>query len=261
MAAPAGFDTWEAAAAVGTGITAGSTILSLALPVGTVVAGFDLDVAQLDVAAVPAITLDVGDAVDPARYVAAADVAQYGGLLEYRPDPVAWFRYGPTSSVPAEVRVTVGTPPATPRAGSIAMTLYGYAGVDVSRLVRQTLQNLAVLAEGETPRAEDAAMALEALNEVHETLRGKHLAARQDLAWPLAAVPIFAARPYGHMAGNLLADVFNLSAARAQRMAARAEEGRKELCRQCRKPTNGEPLSFTPYRDDEPFPLDYGNLL
>lgn len=244
MAALIGFDAYTASATVSTPITLAATLLTVAVPAGTAIGGLDLTVSDLDTNATPLVALDVGDAVDADRFVAAATTGRAGGTLECRPAATAWYRYNAASSVV----VTVQTAPATGASGTIAATLYGYPSVDRAVLVRQTLQLLGVVAEGETPRAEDAAIALEALADAHEMLRGKNLARRQDLAWPLAAVPLFGARAYAAMAGNLLADTFGVSAQRAQRLAARAVEGERELRRQTRTPTAGGPVSLEPYR-------------
>jgi hypothetical protein len=202
------------------------------------------------------MALDIGDAVDPDRFVAADESAQAGGLLEYRPE-APWWRYSAATSL----LVTVAVAPATGALGALAVTLYGYPGVDLSRLVRQTLQTMGVLAEGETPRAEDASLVQEALNEIHQGLRYRGLAARQDLAWTLDAVPMFAARPYAVMAGDLLADTFGLSAQRAGRLAQRAVQMTQELSRQTQMKTSGDPVDMDPYAPPEgEFVSDYGRL-
>lgn len=248
MAALAGFDTWEAAATVATPITLGATLLTLAIPAGVAIGGFDMDVSDLDShATTPLITLNIGDAVDDDRFVADDETAQGGGLLEYRPANTAWYRY----SVATNVLVKVGTAPATGAAGAIALTAYGYPAVDQAVLVRQTLQALGVVAEGETPRAEDAGLVLAALADVHEMMRGKRIGSKQDLAWPLTYVPLFASRPYAALASNLLADTFGLSAQRAQRLALRAAEAERELRRQTRKPTTYDAVSLEPYEESD----------
>jgi hypothetical protein len=256
MATLEGFDAYEGEAVVTTPIILGVTLLSVAIPKGVCIGGIDIDVSDLDSNATPLITLDVGDAVDQDRYVAASTIAQDGGLLEYRPVNTVWYRYSAASAV----LVKVATAPATGAAGAIAATIYGYPSADVSDLVRNTLRGLGVLAEGETARAEDAALALEALAEIHETMRGKRIANRQDLAWPLAAVPTFAARPYAVMAGNLLAATFGVSMQRMQAMAARAVEAERELRRQTAKGYSGRPVSLEPYREPEAAVVDYAEL-
>ena len=243
MAALVGFNTWTASATVSTPILLGATLLTVPVPAGTAIGGIDFTVSDLDTNAAPLIALDVGDIADADRFVAASTAARAGGTVEFRPAATAWYRY----NAAANVLVTVQAAPATGAAGSIAATIYGYPAVDRAVLVRQTLQLIGELAEGETPRAEDAAIALEALADVHETLRGKGIANRQDMAWPLTAVPLFAARSYAAMAGNLLADTFGLSMQRAQRVAARAVEGEREIRRQTRKPYSGEPVNMEPY--------------
>jgi hypothetical protein len=256
MAALEGFDTYEKDAAVTTPIILGATLLSVAIPKGVCIGGIDVDVSDLDSNATPLIALDVGDAADQDRYVAASPIARDGGLLEYRPSNTDWYRYSAASAV----LVKVATAPATGVAGAIAATVYGYPSADVAELVRSTLRGLGVLAEGETARAEDAALALEALAEIHEMMRGKRIANRQDLAWPLAAVPTFAARLYAAMAGNLLAATFGLSLQRMQAMAARAVEAERELRRQTAKGYSGKPVSLEPYREPETAVVDYAEL-
>jgi hypothetical protein len=255
MAAPVGFDTLTATAAVTTPFAAGATLLSLAVPARTVVAWLDLTATDLDSNAAPAITLNVGDVADVDRYVAASTIARAGGTVEVRSADTAWWRYGLADAV----RVQVGTDAATDAAGSVTLTAYVYPGADVTYIVRLTLQAMGVLAEGETPRFDDAAIVNEALAEVHEMLRGKGIANRQDLAWPLALVPMFAARPYAALAANMLADTFGLSAQRAQRMAARAVEGEREIRRQTRKGYSGEPVNLEPYQSG--LTTDYGLVL
>lgn len=256
MAALVGFDTWTASAAVTTPITLGATLLTVPVPARTTVGGIDLSVSDLDTNAVPLLALDVGDVADLDRLIANDLTGRAGGDLEFRPAPSAWYRY----NTAANVLVTVRVAPATGAVGSISAVIYGFPSVDQAILVRQTLQAIGVVAEGETPRFEDAAIALEALGDVHEMMRGKGIANRQDLAWTLAAVPLFAARPYAAMAANLMADTFGVSAQRAQRLAARAVEGERELRRQTRKPSAGEPVNLEPYVDPGDFVTDYGVL-
>lgn len=258
MAALLGLRAWDGDATVLTPITLGAQLLSVAIPAGTTIAGIDIDVSDLDSAASPLILLDIGDAVDQDRIAAAQDIAQSGGLLEVRPLPAEWYRY----NVASAVLVTVQTAPATGAGGAIAATIYGYPSVDVAVLVRRTLQQLGVVAEGETPRAEDASLALEALADVHEMCIGKRIAKfpgknLDDLVWPLSSVPSFAARAYAALAGDLLADTFSLSSARKTALAARASAGEKELRRQTRTPSDGEAVSLEPYTTPDPAILDY----
>jgi len=251
-----GFDTFVATGSVTGSLTAGTLLLAVTMPEKTTVAGLDLSVSVLDSAAIPTVTLDIGDAADADRFVADSDAAQSGELLEYRPANTEWYRYGKATPL----RITVGDAAATSATGDLSLVVYGYPSADITDVVRATLQTMNVLAEGETARAEDAALALEALREVHEGLRGKRLANRQDMAWPLASVPMFAFRPYAVMAGNLLADTFGLSALRAQRLAARAKEAENEIRRQTAKKSLGGPVSLEPYLEDPPHILDLGVL-
>lgn len=255
MAALVGFDTLTATAAVTAPFSAGATLLSLSVPARTVVAALDLTVTDLDSNASPAITLNVGDVADIDRYVAASTLAQAGGTLEVRPAAAAWWRYGSADAV----TVQVGTDAATDASGSVTLLAYVYPGADITYLIKLTLQQLGVLAEAETPRSDDAALVTEALAETHEMLRGKGIANKQDMAWPLAAVPMFAARSYAMIAGNLLADTFGVSAQRAQRMAIRAVEGEREIRRQTRIPYSGEPVDLEPYRTA--IATDYGTAI
>jgi hypothetical protein len=257
MAALVGFDSFVGSAVLTPPYLLASTLASVVLPVRTTVGGIDIDVDDLDSNAAPTIALNVGDVTDVDRFVALDTTARAGGLLEYRPAATTWFRY----PLGGTVNVTVGTVAATAVAGSIGITIYGYPSVDVSDIARATLQRMGVLAEGETPRFDDNAVTLEALAEVHEMLRGRRLANKQDLAWPLAAVPLFALRPYAAIAANMLADTFGLSAQRIQLMAQRAAEGERELRRQTQVPYSGKPVSLEPYRDPATFVLDYGELL
>jgi hypothetical protein len=247
-----GFDTLTATAAVTTPFIAGQVLLSLSVPARTVVAALDLTVSDLDTGAVPTLTLDVGDVADVDRFVAASTIGRTGGLLEVRPETSGWWRYAAADNV----RVRVNADAATDAAGSVTLLAYVYPGADATQVMRQTLQALGVVAEGETPRAEDAAVVYEALFDVHEMLRGKDIANRQDLAWPVGLIPLFAARSYVTLAANMLADTFGVSAQRAQRLAARAIDGEREMRRQTRKPYSGEPVNLEPYQ--VPAPLDYG---
>lgn len=251
----AGFDTITATGAVTAPFVAGQVLLSLPVPARTVVAALDLTTSDLDTNAAPTITLNVGDTADVDRFLAASTVARAGGVVEVRPAASAWWRYGAADSV----TVRVGTDAATDAAGSVTLTAYVYPGEDTAQVVRQTLRGLGVLAEGETPRSEDAAIALEAIYDVHEMLRGKGIANRQDLAWPVGLIPLFAVRPYAAMAGNLLAETFSVSARRAQRLAARAVDGEREIRRQTRKAYSGEPVDLEPH--GEGVTLDYGRAI
>lgn len=256
MAVLVGFDSFVASAVVTTPITLGATLATVALPAKATVGGIDVDVSDLDASTSPLIRLDVGDVNSAARFVAASTIARDGGLLEYRPEGAGYYRYGSAASV----LVTVQTAPATAVAGTIGVSVFAYPSADISDVVRLTLQGLGVLAEGQTARAEDAALAREALDEVHEMLRGKGLANRQDLAWPVTLVPLFAARPYARLAGNLLADVFGLPAQRVAIMAQRAIEAEREIRRQTYVKYDGSPVNLEPYRDDPPYYLEQGVL-
>lgn len=252
-----GFDTYVAVASVSGSHTAAKVMLSTTIPARTAIGGLDLSVAILDTNASPTLTLDIGDANDADRFVADSDAAQTGELLEYRPDTNAdWYRY----STATALRITAGIGAATSANGDLSLVVYGYPSVDLSDLTRATLQTLGVLAEGETARFEDAALAQEGLREVHEMLRGKGIANRQDMAWPLAYVPAFAMRPYAVLAGNLLADTFGLSMQRAARLAQRAVEAEREIRRQTAKASLGGPVNMEPYREDPDHILDYGVL-
>lgn len=238
-----GFDQIGDAAAVIVPFAGGATLLSVAVPARTVIGGFDLVVSDLDSNAAPAITLNVGDAADVDRFVAASTIAQGGGRLEYRPASSAWYRYNLASAV----TVRVGTDAATDASGTVSLVLFAYQGVDISEAVKQTLQRLGVLAEGETPRAEYANEAEASLREVHERMRGKGIAARQDCAWPVELIPLFAVRSYATMAAWQLCDTFGLPSQRKQLLAAVANEAERELRRQTRKPYSGSPVNLEPY--------------
>lgn len=251
-----GFDSFVASGPVFLPITLGAVLSSVSLPAKTAVGGIDVDVSDLDANATPLIALDVGDVADADRFVAASTVARNGGLLEYRPASAAYYRY----SLASAVRVTVQAAPATGVVGTIGVTVYGYPSADISNAVRLTLQGLGVLAEGQTARAEDDVLARDALDEVHQMLRGKGLANRQDLEWPVTAIPLFAVRPYARLAGNLLADVFGLPAQRQAVVAQRAAEAEREIRRQTFVKYDGSPVNLEPYRDDPPYFLERGAL-
>lgn len=256
MAVLRGFDGFTTSASVITPITLGAVLASVALPAKAAVGGIDVDVGDLDSNVTPLIRLDVGDVADADRFVAASTIARTGGLLEYRPASADYYRY----NLAANVRVTVQTAPATGIAGTIGVTVYAYPSADISDAVRLTLQGLGVLAEGQTARAEDDVLAREALDEVHQMLRGKGLANRQDMVWPVTAIPLFAVRPYARLAGNLLADVFGLSAQRQALAAQRAVEAEREIRRQTFVKYDGSPVSLEPYADPPPYWLEEGVL-
>lgn len=256
MVALLGFDTFVGAAEVLPPLSLSQVLIGVTLPAKVTVGGIDIDSGDLDGAAAPTLALDVGDAADLDRFVAASMDAAVGQMLEYRPRPASYYRYNLATSVTATVRAL----PTTALPGTIAMTVYGYQSLDLSDAKRMVLQAMVVLAEGETPRAQDAALAEEALLEVHETLRGKGLANRYDLTWPVTLIPAFAGRPYARMAGNLLADTFGLPAQRAQWLAQRAAEAEREMRRQTQVKTTGQPVSLEPYQAPPSFVLDLGVL-
>lgn len=256
MTALRGFGSFVASAAVVPPYTLGATLLSVSLPAKATVGGIDMDVDALDSNATPLLALNIGDVNDDDRFVAADTTARAGCALEYRPDPTAYYRY----NLAASVLVTVDVAAATGVLGSIAATIYGYPSLDISDAQKMVLQVLGVLAEGETPRAEDAVLARGALEEVHERLRFKGLANRQDLAWPVTLIPVFAGRAYARMAADLLADTFGVSMQRAQVMAQRAAEGEREMRRQTQVKTLGGPVTLEPYLDPPPYYLDEGVL-
>jgi hypothetical protein len=251
-----GFDSFVASAALVPPYTIGATLLSVSLPAKVTVGGIDMDVDALDSNATPLLSLNIGDVVDDDRFVAADTTARAGGLLEYRPANTAWYRY----NLAASVLVTVDVAPATAQNGAIAATIYGYPSLDIADVQKMVLQVLGVLAEGETPRAEDAVLALGAIEEIHEQLRFKQLANRQDLAWPVSLIPTFAGRSYARMAANLLADTFGVSVQRAQIMAQRAVEAEREMRRQTAIKSIGEPVDMEPYLNSPDYYLDEGVL-
>lgn len=256
MAALFGFDSFVAAAETLPPYTLAEVLVSVGIPGKATIGGIDVAVDDLDGSVAPLMRIDVGDAVDPNRFIAADDITMDGGLLEWRPLPTEYYRY----SLATDVRVTVQAVPASAVAGAIAITVYAYPSLDIADVQRMVLQALGVLADGETPRAQDAVLALEALTEVHEGLRFKSLANRQDLAWPVTLIPAFAGRPYARLAANLLADTFGIPGQRAQVLAQRAVEAEREMRRQTQTKTTGQPVSLEPYQTPPPFILDLGVL-
>lgn len=257
MAAPEGFDIITGTASVATPITLGATLLSVAVPARWTVGAVDLIASQMDTNATPLMALDVGDAVDADRYIAASIVAQTGDIKEYRPEGSAYYRYGTAGAV----LVKVNTAPATGYAGAVTVNLYGYPSADYSVVRKNVLRELGVLAEGQPSLAEDDALVREAIEEVHETLRGKGLANRQDMEWTVDTLPMFASRLYAVMSAWRLCDVYGTPARRVQSLAAKAAEAERELRRQTYKRSSGDPVSLEPYAEVEDFLLDYGALV
>lgn len=255
MAAPEGFDVITGTATVATPITLGATLLSVAVPARWTVGAVDLVASDMDGGAL--LTLNVGDAIDADRYIAASIVAQGGGTKEYRPEAPAYYRY----AAPGAVLVRVATAPATGVAGAVSVNLYGYLSADYSVVRKNVLRELGVLAEGQPSLAEDDALVREAIEEVHDTLRGRQLANRQDLEWTVDTLPMFASRLYAVMAAWRLCDVYSIPARRVQSLAAKASEAEREMRRQTYKRSAGGPVSLEPYAEDDAFVLDYGALV
>lgn len=252
MAAPEGFDIITGTASVTLPITLGATLLSVAVPARWTVGGVDLIASDMDGGT--ALTLDVGDAADADRYIAASIVGQTGDTAEYR--AATYYRYGAVSAVTVKVK----TAPASPAAGAVSLNLYGYLSADYSVVRKNVLRELGVLAEGQPSLAEDDALVREAMDEVHDTLRGKGLANRYDMEWTVDTLPLFASRLYAVMAAWRLCDVYGVPARRVQSLAAKAAEAEREMRRQTYRRSAGGPVSLEPYIEDEAFVLDYGTL-
>jgi hypothetical protein len=255
VAAPAGFDIRTASASVSAAPTVGATYCSITMPARSVIGVVEVLSDQLDSATAGTITFDAGDAADADRYAADVVVAREAGTETVEIEPEDFHRY----STATAVRLTCTAAATTFAAGAITLTLYGYQAADWATLRAMVLRELGVLAEGETARAADDVLVRDALAEVHETLRGKGLANRQDLEWPVELVPLFAARPYAVMGARLLAPTFGLPAARIPLIEARANEAEREMRRQTRTPTAGGPVSLEPYLEDETLTLDEGD--
>ncbi len=257
MAAPEGFDILTGTASVPLPITLGATLLSVAVPARWTVGAVDLIASAMDSNATPLLTLDVGDAADQDRYIAASIAGQADGTEEYRPAGTSYYRYGAAGAVLVKVQAA----PATGVAGAVSVNLYGYPSADYSVVRKNVLRELGVLAEGQPSLAEDDALVREAMEEVHETLRGRQLANRQEMAWTIDTLPMFASRPYTVMAAWRLCDVYSVPARRVQSLAAKAGEAEREMRRQTYKRSAGGPVSLEPYREDDAFVLDYGVLV
>jgi hypothetical protein len=257
MPAPVGFDIITGTATVSTPITLGATLLSVAVPARWVVGAVDLTASQLDTATTPLITLNVGDAVDADRYIAGSIAAQAAGVEEYRPLGTAYYRYAAAGAVLVKVAVA----PGTGYAGAVSLDLYGYPSADYRVVRKNVLRTLGVLGEGQPSFAEDDALVREALEEVHEMLRGRNLANKQDMAWTLDTLPLFASRPYVTLGAWRLCDVYGIPARRVQSLAAAAAMAEKELRVQTYKRTAYGPVSLEPYADAVPFVTDYGVLV
>lgn len=254
MASLAGFDIRTASAAIAVAPTVGATYCSITMPARSVVGAVEVLSDQLDVATPGAITFAVGDALDPDRLASDVLVARLAGTETLEIEPEAFHRYGTATAVRLECTAEA----TTFAAGAVTLTLYSYQAADWATLRAMVLREMGVLAEGETPRAEDDRLVRDALAEVHEMLRGKGLASRQDLEWPVELVPLFAARPYANLAARLLAATYGLPAARIPLIEARATEAEREMRRQTRKPTAGGPVSLEPYLEEETLVLNEG---
>lgn len=243
MAALTGFDVITVTEELSGPFVLGQILTSLGVVPRLVVAGFDITVTSLDSNGAPAVVLEIGDGVDTDRFLSGSTIAQAGGTVEGRPVSAAWYRYTTLDTVD----VRVATAPATSLNGTVALSLYTYASTDYAALRRMVLQELRVLAAGDEVRAEDAEIVDAALSEVHENLAYKTMRARGDLAWPLALVPMFAARSYALMTAQRLGPVYQINPQMGMELAQRALGADHELRRMTRAAHDGEPVLATYY--------------
>ena len=244
MAALEGFQTLTATQTLSGALSLGNLLCSITVPAGYVVAGLDLTAPDLDTHATPLVMLSVGDPADTDRLLAADDVGKAGGTVEDRPEADDWHRYA-TATV---VSVRVSTAPATSvTSGDVVLTLYVYPAATLAIAQELVLQELGVLGEGQTARAADTAQAAMALQEQYDENTALGLGARQDLVWPVHLIPRWAVRRVAQQAAYRLSGVYGAGGPKQQRLATNAAMAERELRRQCRVATSGDPVEAVYY--------------
>jgi hypothetical protein len=237
VAALVGFDVLGATEELTGAVTLGQLIAGVSVPAGFAVAALDLTATDLDEGT--ALRLTVGDPDDTDRLLAAVDVGVDGGTVESRPVAGIWYRYASAKTV----SVRVSTAPTTGvTSGTVTLTLYTYPCVVMETASYMVLEELGVLREGGTPRAADKQQADRALTEEYDEMRGLGLGARQDLAWPIDLIPTWAVRRVAVRAAARLLGVYGIPMPRRQMLMAQAQQAEREMRRQVRTATSGDPV-------------------
>lgn len=239
--------------------TAGQDTQLVAIPAGYALAGFDFSCPDLDTGTTPTLALDFGTVQNGTDLAAANTIGRTGGALVLR-------GFTPKRYAAAGwVWMNVATAAATSVAATVTSTAYIYRAVSRVELRDRVLRKLGVVAADNPPSADDARIALEALEALHARLEGMTLtrwgdpgassAATEDAAlasfgpivWDLDCVPAFAALQYGIMAASDLADDFGLDSGRIGRLLQEAAGAERELRRMARIPSNGDPVAVEFY--------------
>lgn len=234
--------------------TLGYTMALVGIAAGQAICGLDVGFTDLDEGTEPTLAFSFGtyagaeNLLQDVPAVDAANVSIADGFT-----PLAYASAG-------SLWMTVSIEGVAPVAGSVVMTHYLYPYTAVSDLRDRVLRKLGVLAQGESPAAPDGARAAEALQDLHQRLRGLNLTRWGDpgislaatdeyrqtafgqIEWSLDCVPTFAALSYSIMAASDLADVFGVGEARAGRLLQEAAGAERELRKFARVPTSGEPV-------------------
>ena len=242
MAALRGFDVKSGVTVLVAPVVTGQLLASVALPAGYAVGGLDLTMPALDPSGPLLVT--VGDPADTDRIMTGSSIGADGGTVEYRPDPTAWHRYAKATTV--SVRVAI-PPLASVSTGTVVLTLYTYPAVTLATARSMILEELGVLKEDGTARAEEAAQAGQALSETYDELRGPGLGNRIDLEWPVDLIPTWAVRQVAKIGAKKLMGVFGLPLPRRQMLQADAAMAEREMRRQTRKSSLLEPVQTVYY--------------
>ena len=237
MAALRGFDIFASTTVINSPLIAGQLVASRSIPAGYVVGGLDLTAPALDPGG--AMLLTVGDPADTDRLLPACDIGRDGGTIEWRPEPVTWYRYAKRTTI--SVRVTVA-PLASVTGGNVTLVLYTYPAVTQAQQASMVLEELGILKEDGIARAEESAQAQRAVAEVYDEWRGLGLGRRIDLEWPLELIPNWAARSVAKAGAKKLMGVFGIPLPRRQILQAEAGMAEREMRRQCRKSSLYEPV-------------------
>lgn len=242
MAALLGFDVLETTEELYAPVALGQLIAGVAVPAGYAVAALDLVSTDLDTGSW--LIFEVGDPANTARLLAGTTIGTTGGTEEVRPATTGWYRYDTAKTVSVRVK---SAPFSGVAAGSVTLRLYTYPSVDQATSRAMVLEELGVLREGGTPRAADIVQADRALAEEHAEMRGLGLGNRQDLSWPLELLPRWAARHVAMGAAARLLGTYGVSLQRRQMIMAQAQQAEREMRRQTRTATAGNPVAGVYY--------------